>query len=99
MTVHSNGKTSDDVERMLTLMHAVADTDTSVSPRALADAYVASQHKPLFIPGEIVESARAATARERRSSSVADEAKSPRLKARRSAGEALLVARTKDIAR
>lgn len=101
MPAHTDGKTNGDAARVLMLMHAVADTDTSVSPRALADAYVAAQPESLFIPGKIVEAARAATARAR-AAHVADrsnDANEPRLKARRTEGEKLLTLRTKDVVR
>jgi len=107
MDVRNDGKRTDADDRLERLLAAVPDTDQSVSPRAIAEAYRAARNQPLFVPSAILESARAITTRNRQRLAVeaegdrdhADEAPRSTLKARRSEAEALLSRRTKALVR
>jgi hypothetical protein len=88
MTARTDGK--DDNDRLIALLRANPGPD--VSPRALFDAWVAARDDPFFDPLKISETARAAT----RAARTPDEPAS-RLKSRRTEGETLLMARTKEL--
>jgi hypothetical protein len=87
MSAHAN----DNAEDLRRLMWACADT--SVSPRAILEAYEARE--PFTSLGKVIEMARRSTRRDGAGFSRRPE-REP-LKPRRTEGEALLAARTKDI--
>ena len=92
MHAHDDGKTGDiDGEKLLAIMGAVPETDRSVNPRVPREVYLANPRNPV---GKIVDVARAST---RARQSTANDTTEPPLQPRRSEGEVVLAARTKEM--